>query len=99
MGIKKNSSALMMLSLGMMLSEYGSKRYESYEDYKKDPNRTPKSIEPPIPNGMKYYCFRKDGTFLQYEKDGPMLKEEKVFSCYALNNKNAIKKFNKFNSK
>jgi hypothetical protein len=48
---------------------------------------------------MKYYCFRKDGTFLQYERDGAMLKDEKFFTCYALNDKNAIKKFNKFNFK
>jgi len=60
-------------------------------------NHTPiKDVEPPIQKGLKYYCFRQDGTFMQYERDGAMLKEEKFFSCYALNDKNAIKKFNKF---
>jgi hypothetical protein len=96
MGIKKSTSALMMLGLGLMLSEYGSKAYDSYEDFEKNPNRKLTPIEPPIPNGMKYYCFRSDGSFKQYERDGAMLKEEVAFSCYSLNDKNAIKKFDKW---
>jgi hypothetical protein len=53
-------------------------------------------FEPKIPSNHKYFSFKADGTFTCYEKQEPMLKSEYVFSCYALNSKNAIKKFNKF---
>jgi hypothetical protein len=55
-------------------------------------NRTPKDV---VPKNMKYFSFREDGSFSVYGQDYPVKKDECVFSCYALNYKNAIKKFNK----
>jgi len=46
-----------------------------------------------IPNGCKEYFFNSLGEFSTTK----MLKAECVFTCYAINDKNAIKKFNKFN--
>jgi hypothetical protein len=98
MGIKK-SNALMMMSLAMISASMaqGNLNIMNVNNYDSaNRKRQPKPIEPPIQSGMKYYYFREDGTFKQYERDGAMLKDEVVFKCYALNDKNAIKKFNKF---
>jgi hypothetical protein len=92
MGIRKDKAHLLGL-YGMMLAMGAQTSYIEKTD---DTPLMKKEVEPPIPNGMKYYCFRKDGTFLQYERDGAMLKDEKFFTCYALNDKNAIKKFNSY---
>lgn len=86
----------MLTSLAMMMAiqEQGVKYNQGEDNHREKPKKYPKE---PIPQkGMKYYCFREDGTFKQYERDGAMLKEEVFFKCYALNDKNAIKKFNKF---
>jgi hypothetical protein len=96
MGIKKSTSAFMMLGLGMMLSDYGSKRYESYEEYKENPNRKPKEIEPPIPKNCKKYFFTKSGHFFNSIPTGSYAI---VYDCVALNDKNAIKKFNNWKLK
>lgn len=53
-----------------------------------------RKIEPPIPKGMKYFMFDKHGG---YSTDR-MRNEDFVFGCYAINSKNAIKKFNKHKS-
>lgn len=53
-------------------------------------------FEPKVPSNHKYFSFRADGTFICYQDQGPMIKSECVFSCFALNSKNAIKKFNQF---
>lgn len=44
------------------------------------------------PNGCKTYFFNSSGEFT----NGSMRKDECVFVCHASNDKNAIKKFNKF---
>ena len=95
MGIRKDKSHLLGLYGVMLAMEAQTSHIEKTDDVP----LMKREIEPPIPNGMKYYCFRWDGTFKQYERDGAMLREEKFFDCYALNDKNAIKKFNKFNSR
>ena len=46
--------------------------------------------------GQFHYWFRIDGTFLNEKQSERMLKTECVFTCFAINDKNAIKKFNKF---
>ena len=82
----------MSLAMMAMMSEAGViYSRENPREYKPEPKKEPKPQK-----GMKYYCFREDGAFKQYERDGAMLKEEVFFKCYALNDKNAIKKFNKF---
>ena len=45
--------------------------------------------------GQYYYWFRADGSFLSNSDGERMLREDCVFSCFAINDKNAIKKFNK----
>jgi hypothetical protein len=42
-----------------------------------------------IPKGLKEYYFSIDGSFLNERTP------DCVFSCYAINSKNAIRKFNK----
>lgn len=48
-----------------------------------------------IPNGCKEYFFNSAGEFSTTK----MLKTECVFTCYAINDKNAIKKFKTQNTK
>lgn len=51
----------------------------------------------PIPKkGQFHYWFRVDGTFLNEKQGERMRKEECVFKCFSINDKNAIKKFNAF---
>lgn len=94
----KAKSLYTMAILGAIASSYAqtSERECLESEEQGNESKSSKNSEPPIPKGMKYYCFRWDGTFKQYERDGAMLKEEKFFDCYALNDKNAIKKFDKF---
>jgi hypothetical protein len=56
-------------------------------------------FEPKVPTNHKFFSFRIDGTFTCYQEQGPMIKSECVFSCFALNSKNAIRKFNQFQNK
>lgn len=52
--------------------------------------------EPKPHNGHFHYWFRADGTFLSEKQFGLIEKGECVFRCFALNDKNAVKKFNAF---
>lgn len=53
------------------------------------------SIEPKQPKNTIYYWFRADGTFLNENHGERMRKDECVFNCFSVNDKNAIRKFNK----
>lgn len=53
----------------------------------------PEDFEEPQP-GQKTYFFNDLGEF----DNNKMRRDECVFKCFALNDKNAIKKFNKFKS-
>ncbi len=57
-------------------------------------NKYPK--EPMPQKGQFHYWFRHDGTFLNEKQSERMKKEECVFVCFAINDKNAIRKFKKF---
>lgn len=81
----------MSLAMMSMMSETDFSK-EKPRDY----TPTKKKLKEVIPKNMKWFLFRKDGTFKDYEKDGSILREEVYFRCYAINSKNAIKKFNKF---
>ena len=48
--------------------------------------------EPPVPKGAKTYWFDEQGNF-SFEQ---MRKDEVVFKCVAINDKNAIKKYEKY---
>ena len=89
----KNNFAFMAMMAMMGESNIDNFQQEEPKLLKK---QKPKEV---IPKGMKYFLFRQDGTFKDYEKDGLILKEEVYFRCYAINSKNAIKKFNKFKTK
>jgi len=56
----------------------------------------PEEKEPKQPKGTFHYWFRKDGSFLTEKQDERMRKDDCVFKCFSMNNKNAIKKFNAF---
>ena len=87
----KNKSTLAMAIFASML--HGQENFEPT-------NRTNferKVIPEPIPQkGQFHYWFREDGTFINEKQSERMLREECVFKCYSINDKNAIKKFNKF---
>ncbi len=55
-----------------------------------------REFEPQPQKGQFHYWFRADGTFLNEKQDERMRKDECVFKCFSINNKNAIKKFNSF---
>lgn len=55
-----------------------------------DVNILPKEKRPP--KGCKEYFFNEGG---EYSTD-KMLISETIFKCFAINNKSALKKFNKF---
>ena len=84
---KKNQSLMMLGLMGMMTSE---------EDlmFQKEQKRTfPKKVKKKIvPKGCKTYYFDRYG---QYRFD-QMTNIELVFSCVALNEKSAFKKYNKW---
>lgn len=53
-------------------------------------NKIPEPIKPPT--GTKEYWFNSSGEFSCVR----MLKVETVYSCYAINEKNAIKKYRRW---
>ena len=85
---------LSILAMATMLGSFAQTSEIDY--YGQEIKTNPEPKEPIIPKGHIYYWFRIDGTFLNEKKSERMLKEECVFKCFALNDKNAIKKFNKF---
>lgn len=50
--------------------------------------------EKPQPGQFDYW-FRKDGTFLSSRNEERMLTEDVFYECFAINDKTAIKKFDK----
>ena len=88
------SNKAKILATAMMFGAFAQTSQIEYYEGEKEFNKEPK--EPIIPKGQFHYWFRIDGTFLNEKQSERMLKEECVFKCFALNDKNAIKKFNKF---
>ena len=83
-----------MAMMGIMMSEM------NYPRENKSRTFIPKEKKDDIqPKNTFQYWFRKDGSFLSEKRDIPMRKDECIFKCYAMNDKNAIKKFNKSNKK
>jgi len=52
--------------------------------------------EPKQQPGTFHYWFKDDGSFLNEKQGERMRKDECVFVCYSINDKNAIKKFQKY---
>lgn len=89
------SNRLMFLATAMAMGTFAQASQEDFE-FLKEPKKTK---EPIIPKGHFHYWFRIDGTFLNEKQNERMLKEECVFKCFALNDKNAVRKFEKWDSK
>lgn len=86
---------LSILAMATMLCGFAqTSEIDYHEQERKTGGLEPK--EPIIPKGHIHYWFRADGTFLNEKQSERMKKEECVFKCFALNDKNALKKFNKF---
>jgi len=91
------TNRLSILATAMMLSSFAQTNREDFGTIQEF-EHTPKPKEPIIPKGHIHYWFRADGTFLNEKQCERMLKEDCVFKCFALNDKNAIKKFKKFST-
>lgn len=85
---------LSILAMATMLGSFAQTSEIDYYEQERKTSSEPK--EPIIPKGHIHYWFRIDGTFLNEKQSERIKKEECVFKCFALNDKNAIKKFNKF---
>ena len=89
----KKSIILQSLAMMAMFSD-------SAINFEKDEPRKflkPKDNKTIIPKGTKEYHFTISGHF--YTAQNKWSDLDYIFSCVASNSKNAIKKFNKFNTK
>lgn len=86
MSAKKSLGILAALSL---MSGYNPSLGQDFEA--SDVNIIPHTKRPP--NGCKEYFFNSNGEYSTKQ----MLKSETVFKCFAVNDKNAIRKFNNRN--
>lgn len=84
-------SAIMMMAMAMSDS-YPTMDAVGDDNPKSLTQRPKKNTQP---KGTKTYFFNSDGEFSTER----MLKTETVFICYAINDKNAIRKFNKWKTK
>ena len=89
------TNRLSILATAMMLGTFAQTNLDGFNSIQ-ELEKENKPKEPIAPKGHIHYWFRIDGTFLNEKQSERMLKEECVFKCFALNDKNAIKKFNKF---
>ena len=87
--MKANGILGMALAMAMM-SEASFSRENAPREYK--PNS--KDFEPKPQKGQFQYWFRSDGTFLKGNKI-----ENLFFTCFAINDKNSVKKFKSYQSK
>lgn len=84
--MKKASLLAGMFGMMAALSE----DYPKFDDTLIIKKKLPK--EKPKP-GQFYYWFRNDGTFLSNKQEERMLREDCIFTCFSINDKNAIRKF------
>lgn len=84
MNSKSKGAMLAMMSMALMADNYGGS-YPEVEQVKR-------TIQPRPPKGAKEYFFNEQGEFSTEQ----MLKSETIFICYAINDKNAIRKFERW---
>lgn len=77
---------------------------QNYEPVHREtkPKRVPKHNLPTEikqQKGQLQYWFRIDGTFISEKNEERMLKTECVFTCFSINDTNAIRKFKNNNKK
>ena len=89
---------MILTSLAMMaaMSEHRFDKPNPRIEFEKP--ETPKNKKNPIQHkGQFEYWFRENGTFLNEKQGERMRKDECVFKCFSINDKNAIRKFQQFN--
>lgn len=86
---KMKSNALIMMAIAASMSEGSSTMFTGGGE---DDARVYLPIEPKLPKGTREYFFNNVGEF----STESMLKSETVFKCCAINDKNAVKKFNRW---
>lgn len=89
--MRKSSVMSSLLAMALMSEDMYPMSEEQYNESKPVEFR-PTHHEPKPKKGQKTYFFNKFGHF----DNGEMLKSECVFQCFAINAKNAIKKFKKW---
>jgi hypothetical protein len=80
--MKKSSIISSLWAMGMAMAVLDTPTYKKEE-------REKPTIYPKNPAGTKEYFFNDSGEFSTKQ----MRKDETVFKCFAINDKNAIKKF------
>lgn len=102
--MKKGLLGLSMAMLAMSAAQDYSmdKGSEFLPDSKPQRNKKQKrniektNIEVPIKKGLIKYWFIRNGAFLNEKQSERFKTEEIYFTCFALNDHNAMKKFKKF---
>lgn len=88
-GMYSMALAMAMMAESNMFTDFYEEKPRKYIPKTKD-------FEPRPQAGQFHYWFRIDGTFLNEKQSERMKKDECVFTCFSINDKNAIKKFNSF---
>ena len=89
-----------ILGMALTMALMAETAMHGYSDAPREyiPNNKKPELKPQ--KGQFYYWFREDGSFLNEKQGERMRREDCVFTCFSINDKNAIKKFNSFmNSK
>lgn len=86
---------LSILAMATMLGSFAQTSEIDYYGQERKTSSKPK--EPIIPKGCKEYHFTRSGRFDTTENMWNDI--HYVFSCYASNDKNAVRKFEKWDSK
>ena len=83
-----------LTAFGMMAATASTMYHGSLEIPKRkhEGDAVTSDVEPHIPAGAKQYFFNIQGEFSTER----MLRSEMVFNCVSINDKNAIRKFNKW---
>lgn len=85
---REDSIMMSLAALGMM------REGDVFDEISNLYPRIPLEPHPPIPpSGCKTYWFKSSGDF----SSDRMLRSEVVFTCFAINDKNAKRKFDKWN--
>ena len=90
--MSSKSKLYTMAMMGAMLSSMTQTSKREYYEKEQERNKEPK--KPIIPKGCKEYHFTRSGRFDTTENMWNDI--DYIFTCVASNDKNAIKKFEKF---
>ena len=98
--MKKNVGLMGCFALSLMADKLLSPDFYLQKEKELEYNPGEVSDDKPLvkripPRGTKEYFFNDKGEFASKNMQ-PMCKDEAVFWCYAINDSNAIRKFNKF---